>query len=273
METSTANPSPRLPRINTRFQVDSIENKIKSFWHWVDIRGPNECWGWLGYIHKDGHPMFAWKSTKITAHRFSYEIHHGGIPKNHQAFRTCAGGGCVNPAHIKIKLRPFRWSSLTGDEKRSSFWRLVNKKSENECWEWLGSRDKNTGYGYFRRNFGAHRWSFLLANGKLTPGLLVCHKCDNKICVNPSHLFEGTYQDNNDDMKRKGRCVHLPLFHRSKITLDDFILIRKVFKPYVFTGKMISEKYGYGRRTVRKVLENGPWAKKIIKHHVLKKSQ
>lgn len=87
------------------------------------------------------------------------------------------------------------------------FAKYVDKTSDGSCWEWKGYRKPN-GYGsFYIPNFGryAHRASYLLHVGPIPEGLWVLHRCDNRGCVNPDHLFLGTVQDNTDDMMKKGR--------------------------------------------------------------------
>jgi hypothetical protein len=86
------------------------------------------------------------------------------------------------------------------------FWEKV-EKSEG-CWEWTGNLSEK-GYGLFAPKkghpMGAHRYSYLLANGHLPADLMICHHCDNPKCVRPDHLFAGTCADNLRDMREKGR--------------------------------------------------------------------
>lgn len=93
----------------------------------------------------------------------------------------------------------------------SRFWERVNKT--DSCWEWLGCLNA-WGYGIVNSgkpgNHGfssnlAHRVSWVLANGDIPDGMCILHHCDNRKCVNPSHLFIGTRHDNMVDCLAKGR--------------------------------------------------------------------
>lgn len=90
------------------------------------------------------------------------------------------------------------------------FWFYVNPPNERGCMEWAGTRRAH-GYGVGRLNKkteAAHRIAWILENGPIPDGLVVCHRCDNPPCVNIHHLFVGTHQDNSDDMVKKGRAPY-----------------------------------------------------------------
>jgi hypothetical protein len=91
------------------------------------------------------------------------------------------------------------------------FWVKVTKNGQ-DCWNWLGCKDKN-GYGQINigkmgRHSSAHRIVWLLTNGSIPGGYCVLHHCDNPGCVNPDHLFLGTMKDNSMDMALKDRWVN-----------------------------------------------------------------
>lgn len=137
------------------------------------------------------------------------------------------------------------------------------------CWEWQSAIFKGLGYGKFhadnRRVVYAHRFAFELANGPIPTGMFVCHRCDNRRCVRPDHLFLGTAKDNVADMMAKGRHVMrgVPgMGHGRAILTDDQVReIRRRFVP----GKRgecprAAKEFGVSISTISKVLRRELWA-------------
>lgn len=90
------------------------------------------------------------------------------------------------------------------------FWNKVNKTET--CWLW--TKSTRSGYGAFKLNgkvVSAHRYIYELTyNCSVLPWIDVCHTCDNKLCVNPGHLFLGTRKDNMIDCIQKKRFAYPP---------------------------------------------------------------
>lgn len=89
-------------------------------------------------------------------------------------------------------------------------------KITDGCWEFHGGHRTSHGYRFLTlagsftksgksKNILVHRFSYRLFIGKISKGMFICHKCDNPICCNPEHLFQGSHADNMADMARKKR--------------------------------------------------------------------
>lgn len=101
--------------------------------------------------------------------------------------------------------------------------RLVNYVDKiNGCWLWNRSLGKH-GYGEANvsgNQMRAHIASYIVFKGPIDSGLLVCHSCDIKHCINPDHLWLGTPKDNYQDMINKNRRI-------VKLTIAQVLEIRK----------------------------------------------
>lgn len=93
------------------------------------------------------------------------------------------------------------------------FWLKVARSDDpSACWLWTGALKQKYGrFRLFTDSTGkrvdaiAHRVAWELVNGPIPAGKVICHRCDNPPCCNPSHLFVGTMADNMRDMAQKGR--------------------------------------------------------------------
>jgi len=145
-------------------------------------------------------------------------------------------------------------------EKR--FWPKVKAASEEACWPWMGTRTHN-GYGQFRaagRATCAHRVAWELTSGPIPTGVFVCHRCDNRLCCNPAHLFLGTAADNSNDMVAKGRSNKGQRNPNVKLTVESVRNIRKDAEAGS-SDKSLAARHGVSRGAIRLVLirENWGW--------------
>lgn len=147
------------------------------------------------------------------------------------------------PAAVRLERFARLWASDGGD-----------------CFVWLRSLTPN-GYGKFwwgpdRGVVYAHRASYELHNGPIPDGLVVCHTCDNRRCVRPSHLFVGTRLDNMADAKAKGRTLAGERNPAAKLTTQQVAFIRSS-REY---GTDLARRLGVSARLVQRIRRGERWA-------------
>ncbi len=154
------------------------------------------------------------------------------------------------------------------------FWSRVNRDGPapshrpelGPCWVWTGGCDDD-GYGTFSHAgfpVRAHRVAFLLDNGRW-PTPCGLHRCDNRRCCRPDHVFEGTVGDNVRDMVSKGRLVPPPPPRPgrrdpfAKLTEDGVRAIRESHAAGI-SARELGETYGVSETTVREAVRRVTWA-------------
>ena len=141
------------------------------------------------------------------------------------------------------------------------FWRLVHKGLPRQCWEWQSTKN-NSGYGKFWLNGKtalAHRVAYELHNGPIPAGFQVRHTCDNKPCVNPSHLLVGTGKDNARDALDRDRYRRGSGNGRAKLTEPQVSEIRQCWANGE-TQVSMARRFGVSRAAIQWVLNGRSWA-------------
>ena len=134
-----------------------------------------------------------------------------------------------------------------------------------DCHFWSGSITKN-GYGKFSKDGGggwnlAHRVAYEQKFGKIESGLYACHKCDNRLCVNPDHIFLGTAKDNAVDRDKKNRRTVLrgEQHGRNKLKVEEVLEIRNLYGAGNSTWNL-GKLYGVNPKTIRDIVDRKIWS-------------
>lgn len=130
--------------------------------------------------------------------------------------------------------------------------------TETGCMIWLGYVNKK-GYGRIgidNKVQLTHRVAYELVNGAIPKGLAVCHRCDVPSCINPNHLFLGTFYENSMDMVKKGRHKHGERHFNAKLTERDILKIRSDNR----SGSQIGKDYGVTQSAISAIKLKRLWA-------------
>lgn len=168
--------------------------------------------------------------------------------------------------------------ALTDDELKAKrlirFWRNVDRRRNEDCWNWLGPINNN-GYGLFglwaHKDRGkvitAHRLSYELHCGPIPKGsghhgTVIAHRCDNRRCVNPAHLFACTQAENLRDCLNKGRGNKAAgeKAGRAKLSEQTVSAIRRLVEDGT-NRKKLARAFNVTPQTITDIADLKSWAK------------
>lgn len=126
------------------------------------------------------------------------------------------------------------------------------------CWNCIERPPTKGGYVTIARNGerGAHRIAYKHAYGDIPKGKFVLHKCDNRICINPEHLFIGTIRDNNKDMVNKNRQAKGEQINTNILTEEQVI---EILKDSESLHTELAEKYGVTLHAIFRIRKRLNW--------------
>ena len=147
-----------------------------------------------------------------------------------------------------------------------NFWSKVQISSKEKCWEWRGAKTSG-GYGNLSwrgMHVQAHRVAYFLTNGGIAletnfrqAGVakrykrFVLHRCDNRACCNPNHLFLGSMRTNQLDAYTKGRKVQPRSEHvNAKLTPDQVRDIRARYDRGIDKQIPLATEFGVSQRAI-----------------------
>jgi hypothetical protein len=146
-------------------------------------------------------------------------------------------------------------------ELREKFCGNFKISAPENCWLWAGRRTA-AGYGSFYAlgEGRAYRVAWILFQGQIPKGKWVLHRCNQKLCVNPNHLYLGSREDNTRDMIQCGII-------KTKLAPHQVLEIRELAGPPATapgTGVSkiqvaLAEKFGVSRVTISRIQRRAGW--------------
>lgn len=232
----------------SRMYLERIFNKIK--------KKKKGCWIWKARVNALGRPIISTerviegkrKVDTFQIHRALYEMQHGELPVRYLD-NVCGKLKCVNPQHHRPRTLNVR------------FWENIKRKGN--CWIWKGNQ---FGGGYGRITVEGvsvltHRLAWELHNeDKIPKDKMVLHSCNNRLCINPSHLRLGTHQENMHDMLLANRQAKGEDNGNAKLTIEDVRGIKKLLAGGKHTHKQIAEIFKSKRPTITDISQKKTWA-------------
>jgi hypothetical protein len=144
---------------------------------------------------------------------------------------------------------------------------------ETGCWNWTGATI-GKGYGQVQiRSLGkdkyAHRWAWRFWKGALSDGDVVCHRCDNRMCVNPDHLFVGSRADNQTDMANKDRSLFGEKNSQTKLTERQVYDMHELVASGAPRAE-VAKRFGVRREGLDRIIRGERWRRVYNAFHRLR---
>lgn len=203
----------------------------------------------------------------------------GSTEPEHRGARSSAGERLLHTQDVAgsipaVPTVPDPIAEMLADEAwrlnvEGRFWSKVARPlGWDGCWPWTGSKDRKAGGGYGKFKLKSYvgvrapRVAYALYYGASPGDLFVCHHCDNPECVNPTHLFLGTVQDNSDDMKRKGRQAKRDQAGEkngaAKLSAADVETVRGLIEAGL-NNTVIAARFGVTHQAISRIRRGRSW--------------
>jgi hypothetical protein len=171
---------------------------------------------------------------------------------------------------LTVDRKTLYYARMSAKNTAESFWQRVHKSGPDACWEWGGAKT-SSGYGnlaWHGQHVQAHRVAYFLTHGGigLTTGFrhvgkaktyrrFVLHKCDNRVCCNPAHLFLGSMRANQLDAYQKGRKRQPQSAHaNAKLTHEQVREIRQRYDAGLDLQVPLAKEFGVSQRVISLVV-------------------
>lgn len=174
---------------------------------------------------------------------------HGGYCQNH-ARRAAKYGDPLAPTPLRPPADPV-----------ALFWSRVTPGGADECWPWEGVVSTQ-GYGVYSIRgvqYKAHRLACSIGMGReIASDKMACHRCNNPICVNPRHLYEGDGDSNADDMVVAGNSMRGTRNVHNRLTPAQVQEIRLLSGSR--SAREVADAYGVVPSSIRHIWKGTNWA-------------
>lgn len=180
------------------------------------------------------------------------------------------------PCGEKIWRRAYHSSNIhsgctachgTGLTVHQRFLNSFIEGSPEECWNWLGTVHKYNGYPNISKMIDGreikilgNRYALELKLGRpIKEGMLACHTCNNRKCVNPNHLYEGTIQSNVQDRERSGTTAKGSQMPHAVLNESIVREIKLALLPHTETNRSIAKRFGIRENLVAQIKAGNTW--------------